>query len=172
MKPRRLVPNPPETQRQKVREVLSELDRRRGKPAPADADRMQRELGEIASEIPDADGFVAGSFSANRHAWEEMLAGDGSRTARRVRSWLRVGFKPVFGDPALAKPQKRKIVEAMLLRQYPGTDPATFLTGDRPHRVAFRNHRSFYQHWDFSSKRSSSFCSGTRSPWSGRATNR
>lgn len=40
----------------------------------------------------------------------------------------------------------------MLRKQYPGRDPAKFLTGNRPHEVAFKNHRSFYDHWEFSSR--------------------
>lgn len=150
--PRVFTPEPPEKQASKVREVLAGLEDAPVEPTLPEVQRLRTNLEGIPSEIPDAEDFVAGSFSHNRYAWEEMLKGDGSRAARRVRGWLREGFKPVFGDPQKAKPQKRRIVEAMLNRQYPGQDPATFLTGNRPHRVAFRNHRSFYEHWEFSSK--------------------
>lgn len=150
--PRRLTSVPVEVQRQKVKQVLGYLDQNPGDPSASETEALTQALENIELEIPKAEEFVAGGFANNRAAWEEMLAGDNSRTARRVKSWLKNGFKPTFAKPESAKPHKRRIVEGMLRKRFPDREPAEFLTGTRPHRVAFQNHRSFYQHWEFSSQ--------------------
>ncbi|GAQ93309.1 hypothetical protein KFL_014330010, partial [Klebsormidium nitens] len=135
---------PEASQRLRVRSVLQTLKQNEGEPTEAEAETLARDLHNIATEIPVADEFVAGNFARNRAAWEEMLRGNNSRAARRVRSWLRQGFKPTFARADSAKPQKRKVVEGMLRKQYPNAEAEAFLTGDRPHRASFKNHRSFY----------------------------
>lgn len=151
VRPRIARPDPPELQRNKVRTVLQRLDGACGEPDANETAALLKELDVIAGKIPNADDFVAGNFAHNRAAWEEMLREQPTRAGRRVLSWLIRGFRPTFGDPAHAKPDKKKIVNEMLRKAYPGREPAEFLTGDRPHRVAFKKHRSFYRHWSFSS---------------------
>lgn len=152
VRPRIAQPEPQEEQRKKVREVFDRLEAKPGEPDEAEIEALLKELDVIPGEIPNADDFVAGNFAHNRAAWEEMLQERPTRAGRRVLDWLRRGFRPSFGDPARAKADKKKVVDEMLRKAYPGVQPEVFLTGNRPHRVAFKNHRSFYRHWSFSSK--------------------
>lgn len=154
---REIVPKEPllvpdAEQRQRVKDVLSFLEQNPAEPSEAETEQLSRALSGIENQIPKADDFVAGNFAHNRAAWEEMLKGNNSRSARRVRSWLKHGFKPTFAKPELAKPQKRRVVEGMLRKRFPNRNPAEFLTGSRPHKVALPNHSSFYRHWEFSSR--------------------
>lgn len=151
VRPRTPQPPTPQEQQSRVRAVLQQLEQSPGEPKPHESESLLAELTGIAGAIPNADDFVAGSFAHSLPAWEEMMRGHSTRSGRRVLGWLRHGFKPVFGNPTHAKPAKKKVVIDMLKKEYPGRDPNEFLTGNRPHQVAFRNHQSFYRHWEFSS---------------------
>ncbi|GAQ85741.1 hypothetical protein KFL_002510190, partial [Klebsormidium nitens] len=138
--------DPPLSQRQNVKDVLDRLDDQPGEPGAEHETALLAELDNLQSAIPDAADFVAGNFSTHLPAWEEMLKTNRTRSARRVLSWLRHGFKPTFARPELARPEKRKVVLSMLQKEYPNRTPGEFLTGTQPHKVAFRNHQSFYKH--------------------------
>jgi hypothetical protein len=82
---------------------------------------------------------------------EGLLKGVNRKSARKVLSWLKAGFKPKFARTSQAKQSKRLIVESMLRRVNKPSEIPAYLSGKYPHQVEFQNHRSFYQNWGFSS---------------------
>jgi hypothetical protein len=52
---------------------------------------------------------------------------------------------------ANAKPQKHRVVEAMLKKVVPRNQIQRMLTGKFPHPIIFENHQSLYTHWNFAS---------------------
>lgn len=138
-------------QRRRIRELCRRMESNNGEPESDEARDLIEELRGLTGEIPDAEKFVAGGFARHYAAWDELMQLSG-RKGRNVLSWVKRGYRPVFADASQAKPEKLKIVREMLRRQYPGRDPEAFLTGDRPHKVSFKNHQSLYKHWDFSAK--------------------
>jgi hypothetical protein len=102
--------------------------------------------------IPDADKFVAGSFQAYLPAWQELLASSKRASLKKVLTWLKHGFTPKFVGTSQAPDKNKTAVRAMLRRVMSSQDAEQFLAGKFPGRVEFQNHKSFYVHWDFSSK--------------------
>jgi hypothetical protein len=62
------------------------------------------------------------------------------------------GFRPKFVGTRDAKPAKRKAVIAMLAKIVPSKEIPELLRGKFPHQVEFRNHRSLYRKWGYSSE--------------------
>lgn len=150
IKPRESSAPPPEQQVARIRELLTELKNEPLEPGEELMRRSMDQLENLSQVIPDHERFEAASFQSYAPAWEELLKKTGRKSLHMVLSWLKHGFRPRFGGLEKAKPGKRRTVEAMLAKVVGPARVQDFLTGNRPHRVRFPNHASFYKHWEFS----------------------
>jgi hypothetical protein len=152
IRPRELVAPDPQRQAEAVKETLSEIEREPAEPSPEMVKETEEAIRNLSLHIPDASRFVAGSFQAYLPAWQELLANSKRASSKKVLSWLKYGFTPKLVGTNHA-PEKNKIaVQAMLRRVMTQQEADQFLAGKFPGRVEFKNHKSFYVHWDFSSK--------------------
>jgi hypothetical protein len=152
IRPRQLEVPEPSCQAAKVRELLSEIEREPAQPSPDSVRETEEAIRGLHQRIPDADKFVAGSFQAYLPAWQELLASSKRASSKKVLTWLKHGFTPKFVGTSQASDKNKTAVRAMLRRVMSSQDTEQFLAGKFPGRVEFQNHKSFYVHWDFSSK--------------------
>lgn len=116
-------------------------------------------LDKLQQELPDPAQFRAGKLADKVMIWERFFAaaGNDSMAARKVIKWIRNGvYTPMVGldhpgqEKAPFRRKKLEIVRAMLRRTLPtGSDIELWLAGDKPHQVAFPNHRSTIIYADF-----------------------
>jgi hypothetical protein len=138
-------------QRTKIREILRILETERKEPTAEQVAESEGWLRNIQALIPDHEKFVASSFSHFYPAWHELLKDTGRKSAKRVVSWIKNGFRPKFVGTAAAKPEKRKVVLQMLRKIVPAERIDEYLLRKYPHPIQFKNHRSLYKKWGFSS---------------------
>jgi hypothetical protein len=106
-------------------------------------------IGEHIS-IQNADKFVAGSFQDSYPEWEELLRESKRQSSKKVLKWIREGVQPVFEGVENTKPAKLNRVRNLLRHAVLKGQVEAFLMGTLPHKIEFQNHRSFYEHCDFS----------------------
>jgi hypothetical protein len=138
-----------EEQKSRIRWILDTLDSESNEPESWQVEQAHQWLKELASLIPDRNQFVASNFSYFHPAWKELLRGTKRKSAKAILSWLKAGLRPRFCGTSQAKPSKRTIVEAMLKGIAQPSEIPHLLSGRYPHRVAFQNHQSLFQHWEF-----------------------
>jgi hypothetical protein len=106
-------------------------------------------IGDMQSINPKYEEFVASNFQHCYPAWKQLLKGVKRKSAKKVLSWIKKGFKPKFAGTDGAKPAKREVVVAMLQKVVPPQCIQAMLSGRVPHEVEFANHQSLYHKWDF-----------------------
>lgn len=143
------VRQPEPSAEEQIRSILDMIEAPRGEPTAEQAKEALKQIESMQERIPDYEKFVASSFQHFYPAWEELLRGTGRKSAKKVLSWIKNGYKPKFAGTKDAKPAKRRIVEAMLRRVVPAGKIPEMLEGKLPHRVAFANHQSLYDKWEF-----------------------
>lgn len=139
----------PERQTEVVRKLLDEI---RNEPSETSQELLEQAmnlLAELPGRIPNHEEFVADSFQSHFPAWVELLKNSTRKSSKSVLSWLKYGFRPRMEGTANAKQDKLRIVQAMLSKVVGPGRVSQYLTGQRPHRIAFPNHKSFYDHFDF-----------------------
>jgi hypothetical protein len=139
-------------QRAKICQVINILEAEAEEPSAAQVEELEQWLWNIQTIIPDHNSFSASSFSLYYPAWHELLKDSGRKSARIVLGWIKNGFRPRFVGTAAAKPAKRKVVVEMLRKVMPAERINEFLSGKIPHQIEFKNHRSLYKKWKFSSE--------------------
>jgi hypothetical protein len=157
IKPRVLQTPDARTQEAEIEQILSELEQEPAEPSPQTVEETERALEELKSRIPDAGSFqswqfVAGSFQSFLPAWKKLLAHSKRASSKKVLRWLEHGFVPKFQGTSEAEPKKKEAVKSMLRRVMTTEQINQFLDAKQPGPVEFKNQKSFYVHWDFSSK--------------------
>jgi hypothetical protein len=139
----------PLEQRQKVSDLLEKIRNVSIGSDPASRDEAEDILSSLPDTLRNPDHFVAGGFTSSYPAWEALLQNSKRKSAKTVLGWLRKGVKPQSVGSAEAKENKRALVVGMLKRQVPAKNIPNMLSGDRPHPIAFANHKLFYDNLEF-----------------------
>ena len=150
IQPRKIEVPSPDSQVSRLRSILTQMESEPSEPSNELVRESLELVRNLKGRVPDCENFVAGSFQRYLPAWRELLQDSKRKSARTVLSWLKTGFRPKFEGTQNAKPDKMRVVRAMLTKTVGGRDVGQFLTGRRPHRIEFPNHRSFYDRWEFS----------------------
>lgn len=147
--PRQSEAPAPELQVDAIRNLIEIIKMEPAEISPSLVEQAVAILADLPNQIPCHEKFVAGSFQSYFPAWAELLKDSPRKSSRSVLSWLRHGFRPRFEGIANAKQDKLKIVEAMLAKVVGTNRVRSFLTGKKPHRIEFPNHKSFYDRFQF-----------------------
>lgn len=139
----------PQSQIQAVRELLAAIEEEPKETTPELIEQAMAILSDLPNRIPSHERFVASSFQSYFPAWAELLKNSPRKSSRSVLSWLRHGFRPRFEGTGNARPDKLRIVEAMLAKVVGPNRIRQYLAGKRPHRIEFPNHKSFYDRFEF-----------------------
>lgn len=134
---------------ERIQSLLRRIESEKEEPDESAIADLIREIQGIGHNIPDHETFVAGSFQKFYPAWNELLGRSGRKSSKSILSWLRNGYRPRFEGSQNAKPEKLKVVRAMLEKVVGQERVDAYLTGVRPKRIEFPNHRSFYDRWEF-----------------------
>lgn len=132
-----------------VRILLNLIEKEPAETSPTLVSQAQEILSDLTNRIPSHERFVASSFQTYFPAWEELLKQSSRKSSKSVLSWLKYGFRPRFDGPEKARPDKLRIVEAMLSKVVGAGKVRKFLRGKRPQRIEFPNHKSFFDHLEF-----------------------
>jgi hypothetical protein len=149
--PRTLVVPSSQEQELAVDRILAELDAEPLELSPELIFQTEQALQSIHQGIPDAKRFVAGSFQAYIPAWKRILSKSKRVSSKKVLRWLENGFVPKFVGTTDASEKNIDGVKSMLRKFMRPEKIDQYLRNQRPGPVEFQNHRSFYEHWDFSS---------------------
>jgi hypothetical protein len=152
LEPRTLSVPEPHEQEAAVDEILTTLETEPPEPSPELVAQTEHALESIHRSIPDAKQFVAGSFQAYVPAWKRLLSKSKRAPSKKVLRWLEIGFVPKFIGTAAAPTKNVEEVRNMLRRVMRSDQVERYLQNQRPGPVEFQNHKSFYDHWDFSSE--------------------
>jgi hypothetical protein len=151
IQPRKLVvPNASE-QEASISSILSELESEPCEPSAQLVCKTEQAISELLKRIPDADQFVARSFHTYLPAWKKLLTNSRRASSKKVLRWIEHGFVPKFCGAANTESKKKEAVQGMLRRIMPENQIEAYLSTKQPGVAEFKNHRSFYKHWDFSS---------------------
>jgi hypothetical protein len=149
--PRTFVAPSLQAQSKEINRLLNAIENEPSKPGPDLVQETESAIDNLKGAIPGADKFVAGSLQAYLPAWKALLAKSKRASSRQILRWLEHGFVPKFVGTADAPHKNKEAVRRMLERVMTTQQAETFLQTKTPGRVEFRNHRSFYNHWDFAS---------------------
>lgn len=152
IEPRKLEVPSAQAQEANIEQILSEIEREPKEPELQDILFTERAIATLKQSIPDANRFVAGSFQSFLPAWKKLLSNSKRASSKKVLKWLEQGFIPKFRGTADADPRKREAVKGMLRRVMTTDQIEAFLSAKQPGSVEFKNHKSLYTHWNFSSK--------------------
>lgn len=144
----------PAEQRQKVQDLLAQIQDVNLWSDPASQAEAEEILASLPQRLRDPESFVAGTFTACHAAWSTLLENSKRKSVKTVLGWLKKGVKPQFVGSGEAKASKLDLVVGMLKRQVPAAEIPFMLSGNKPHSIKFENHKSFYDNSDSPSEKS------------------
>ncbi len=116
-------------------------------------------LQQVSSIALPGDAFQAGNIRLHLPAFRMFFEAAGSlrrKPVMRVLRWLETGMPIEFCEPRAPSQQQHprfvsrlRQVEQLLSQELPPDRISSMLTGERPHRIAFRNRVSCNQHADW-----------------------
>lgn len=149
IRPRELETPSELEQVERIRTLLNRIESETGEPDERELSALIQEVENLSGVIPNHETFVAGSFQRYYHSWKQLIGNSNRKSAKSILSWIRKGYRPRFEGTQNAKTEKLKIVRTMLSKVVGENRLDEYLAGNRPKRIEFLNHRSFYDRWEF-----------------------
>lgn len=147
----RSAPNPdPEILRAGVKTVLRELEIKASEGVSEAQHLRDREwIKDVEKSVLKEQDFVAGGFGRHLAGWEELLKDSSRASSKKVLKWLSQGVRPSFVGTEQADPKKLDQVRGLLRGAVPPGQIESYLSGEVPREIEFRNHKSFYDNLPF-----------------------